>query len=88
LSDLRPVSVNEESISISSPKFQGNVFVRLKDFKGPKGHDGKSQPGEDAPFSGEKDTWSIAFEGKFEEDITTDDIVSLDPGQYPSSCDS
>ncbi|GAA5963675.1 hypothetical protein JCM3765_003540 [Sporobolomyces pararoseus] len=75
LSQLSPVSVNEESISISSPSFEGNVFVRLKGFKGPVGRDGKSEPGEDVPFTGDKDTWSIAFEGKFKQNVTVDDIL-------------
>ena len=80
LSQLSPVLVNEESISISSDLFEGNVFVRLKGFKGPVGKDGKSEPGEDVPFTGEKDTWSIAFEGKFKgpnADLKVDDIVSF-----------
>jgi hypothetical protein len=75
LSELHPVAVNESSTSISSSNFEGNVFVRLKDFKGPVGQDGKPQPGQDIPFTGEKDTWSIAFEGKFKGDIEIDDIV-------------
>ncbi|GAA5912820.1 DUF1769 domain-containing protein [Sporobolomyces salmoneus] len=76
LSDLHPVDVNERSLYIDSPEgFEGNLFVRLQNFKGPVGKDGQPQPGEDAPFSGEKDTWSIAFEGKFRGNIEVDDIL-------------
>ncbi|GAA6018505.1 hypothetical protein JCM11491_006427 [Sporobolomyces phaffii] len=77
LTDLHPVAVNESPLSISSPNFEGNVFIRLKDFKGPKGQDGHAQPRNDAPFSGDKDTWSIAFEGRFTRDaeIEVDDIL-------------
>lgn len=76
LSELKAVDVNEHSVHVESANFEGNIFVRLKDFKGPVGRDGKPQPGEDAPFSGDKDTWSIAFEGKFKGQIQVDDIVS------------
>ncbi|GAA5943121.1 DUF1769 domain-containing protein [Sporobolomyces koalae] len=75
LSKLELVKVNESSTAIASPSFEGNLFVRLKDFKGPKGHDGQPQPGADAPFSGDKDTWSIAFEGRFKQGIDVDDIL-------------
>jgi len=77
LSSLEPVPVNSSSVHIESDLFEGNVFVRLKDYKGPVGEDGTSQPKE--PFSGEKDTWSIAFEGKFKdgdkEQIEVDEIL-------------
>ncbi|GAA5843241.1 hypothetical protein JCM3766R1_006634 [Sporobolomyces carnicolor] len=75
LSELKAVDVNEHSVHVESANFEGNIFVRLKDFKGPVGRDGKPQPGEDAPFSGDKDTWSIAFEGKFKGQIQVDDIL-------------
>ncbi|GAA5849951.1 hypothetical protein JCM5353_001670 [Sporobolomyces roseus] len=78
LSQLEPVPVNSSSIHIESSLFEGNVFVRLKDYKGPVGEDGKSQP--EQAFSGEKDTWSIAFEGKFksgkeEDGLEVDEIL-------------
>jgi len=80
LSQLEPVPVNSSSIHIESSLFEGNVFVRLKDYKGPVGEDGKSQP--EQAFSGEKDTWSIAFEGKFkrgkeEDGLEVDEIVRV-----------
>lgn len=73
LDSLSPVKVNESSIPISSDLFEGHLFVRLKDYRGPVGEEGKSMP--DAPFEGEKDTWSIAFEGKFKGQVDVDEIV-------------
>lgn len=77
LSSLESVPVNSSSVHISSDLFEGNVFVRLKDYRGPVGEDGKSNPDKEVWFEGEKDTWSIAFEGKFKGELEVDEIVSL-----------
>ncbi|GAA6064406.1 hypothetical protein JCM10212_001230 [Sporobolomyces blumeae] len=80
LSNLQPVEVNRSSVHVSSPLFEGNVFVRLKDYRGPvstKGEDegSNANPPEDVPFSGDKDTWSIAFEGRVKKELDVDQIL-------------
>ncbi|GAA5959208.1 hypothetical protein JCM21900_004260 [Sporobolomyces salmonicolor] len=81
LSSLQPVAVNESALPISSDAWEGSVSVRLKDYHGPKGHDGRKQPKE--PFEKPGDTWSIAFEGRWKQDTDVDEILFGNVWQKP-----
>ncbi|GAA5939255.1 hypothetical protein JCM1841_002934 [Sporobolomyces salmonicolor] len=81
LSSLQPVAVNESALPISSDVWEGSVSVRLKDYRGPKGHDGRKQPKE--PFEKQGDTWSIAFEGRWKQDTDVDEILFGNVWQKP-----
>lgn len=81
LSSLSPVHVNRSAVHISSPSsnFEGFVAVRLKGYRGPLGEEGG---GQEEPNEGEEleevgDSWSLAFQGVWKEEVKVEDIVRL-----------
>lgn len=73
---LQPVQVNKdaEPLKIANAHFQGQLTVRIKDFKGA---DGQVVPDSTSGyFSQHKGlTWSIQIAGSFIEDVQLDDVV-------------
>lgn len=73
LSSLKRVDVNSSTpLDVSSASFKGRVAVRIADYLSP---DGKtSQP---SSTMSDQSTWSIVVQGKWLEETSADDIVSI-----------
>lgn len=80
LDALSPVDVNRTPIHIDGPHFEGDVAVRLKDYRGPKLEEGNYARQPEQAFMGEGDTWSISFQGRWKNEVNADEVVSRAPG--------
>ncbi|KAK0527274.1 hypothetical protein OC834_004488 [Tilletia horrida] len=78
--DLKPVKVNDDSAPavVSTDAFQGRIAIRVKNYHGyaPEG----SEPKRDSKYFtgdgyGKHMTWSIQIQGRFLEEVSTDDVV-------------
>ncbi|EJU02289.1 hypothetical protein DACRYDRAFT_99950 [Dacryopinax primogenitus] len=69
---LIPVNTNTW-VDISSPQFEGRVAVQLKGYIGPRGEKPQSKYFERPDRKGK--TWSVAFQGRFLEEISADDLM-------------
>jgi hypothetical protein len=79
LDALSPVDVNRTPIHIDGPHFEGDVAVRLKDYRGPKSQEGNYARQPEQAFMGEGDTWSISFQGRWKDEVNADEVVSRAP---------
>lgn len=75
LDALSQVDVNRTPIHIDGPLFEGDVAVRLKDYRGPKAEEGKYARQPAQPFMADGDTWSISFQGRWKEPVNADEVV-------------
>ncbi|KZT53098.1 DUF1769-domain-containing protein [Calocera cornea HHB12733] len=74
LATLAPIPVNtDEWTDISSRAFQGRLAVQINGYVGPNGNRAKSKYFERPDRKGK--TWSIAFQGRFLEEISADDLL-------------
>lgn len=83
LDALSPVDVNRTPIHIDGPQFEGDIAVRLKDYRGPKSDEGKFVRQPEQAFMGEGDTWSISFQGRWKDEVNADEVVSRALGSPP-----
>jgi len=74
LSSLQPIPVNTDAwTDISSSQFEGRLAVQIKGYVGPKGEKPESHFFERADRRGK--TWSVAFQGRFLEEISADELM-------------
>ncbi|KWU43016.1 DUF1769-domain-containing protein, partial [Rhodotorula sp. JG-1b] len=83
LDALSPVDVNRTPIHIDGPHFEGDVAVRLKDYRGPRSEEGKFVRQPEQAFMGEGDTWSISFQGRWKDEVNADDVLFGNVWQKP-----
>lgn len=77
LSALQDVPVNRGKVEIKTDRFNGSVAVLIQDYSGPTS-DAAQEVKAPKPeqWSREGDTWSIKVEGKFNEAVDADQLVS------------
>ncbi|GAA5990942.1 hypothetical protein JCM10908_000090 [Rhodotorula pacifica] len=83
LDSLSPVDVNRTPLHIDGPHFVGDVAVRLKDYRGPRAEEGKYARQPEQPLMNEGDTWSIAFQGRWKEEVNADEVLFGNVWQKP-----
>ncbi|KAI5480435.1 hypothetical protein MNV49_000588 [Pseudohyphozyma bogoriensis] len=75
LDSLKAVKVNEEPTDVSSSEFEGAVAVRIQDYLGPEGQEGKPAPSAKVGSFKDGATWSIVIKGRFTGDQEADEIM-------------
>ncbi|BGP47657.1 hypothetical protein JCM10450v2_003522 [Rhodotorula kratochvilovae] len=84
LAHLEEVDVNRAPLAVSSPHWEGNIAVRLKDYRGPVEKEGEYERNPREKLMNEGDTWSISFEGRWKDDgLTADDVLFGNVWQKP-----